>query len=420
MKFLHCADIHLDSPLLGLEGYDGAPVGDIRGATRKAFARLIEQALSERVAFLLIAGDLYDGDLPDYHTALFFARQMNLLREANIPVYIVKGNHDAANRITKTLKPPDNVHIFRDDAPSTKLVPGLDVVIHGQSFATPDVSTDLAAGYTPAVPGKLNIGLLHTCLAGGEGHLPYAPTTLQVLSAKNYDYWALGHVHRRSIVCRNPWVVFPGNLQGRHARETGEKSFEIVSFEADKVVSVEPQSVAAVLWQQVDIDASTAANRDAVLEKIQDALRSVVANEDRLCCIRVQVFGATPAHAAIASDPMRFHNEVRACAFEVAADQIWIEQVKVATSPSVQLEQLLRRNDPLAEVVRQFSVARQDAGLQQQLVASLSDLQQKLSLFPELAYGPDARRLDSPDYLAQMLEEAQSDFLARMLPGEEQ
>jgi DNA repair exonuclease SbcCD nuclease subunit len=419
MKFIHCADIHLDSPLLGLEAYDGAPVGEIRGATRKAFERLIQQAVIEQVAFVLIAGDLYDGDQPDYHTALFFNRQMAVLRDANIPVYVVKGNHDAANKITKTLKPPKNVHIFREDAASTEFVPGLNVAIHGQSFATQDVSEDLAANYSAAIPGKLNIGLLHTCLAGTEGYLPYAPTNVNVLHSKGYDYWALGHVHCRTIVCRDPWVVFPGNLQGRHARETGEKTFEIVKFEDDRILGIEPQSVAPVLWHHLRVDASMASNRDAVLEQIEDAFRRMIADEDRLCCTRVEVMGMSRAHASIAADQVRFQNDVRACALDVAADQIWVERVKLGTTPAIELEQLLLRNDPLAEVLRQFTAAHDDAGLQQQISSSLSDLEQKLALFPELAAGVEARKVTAPDYLTKMLQEAQSDFLARVLPAEE-
>src|SRR4051794_31829790 len=110
--FVHAADIHLDSPLRGLERYEGAPVEHLRSATRRAFERLVQFCLDDAVAFLLLAGDLYDGDWPDYNTGLFFAKQMARLREAGIPVYIVRGNHDAANVITSSLRLPDNVHTF--------------------------------------------------------------------------------------------------------------------------------------------------------------------------------------------------------------------------------------------------------------------------------------------------------------------
>src|SRR5579872_1133012 len=104
MKFIHCADIHLDSPLAGLDRYEWAPVAEIRGATRRAFENVIGLALEEEVRFLVIAGDLYDGDWRDYNTGLFFVKQMSLLNDAGIPVYLIKGNHDAESKITRRLR----------------------------------------------------------------------------------------------------------------------------------------------------------------------------------------------------------------------------------------------------------------------------------------------------------------------------
>ena len=120
--FLHAADIHLDSPLLKLEHYDGAPVEDLRSATRRALENLVELAIVERVDFVLIAGDLYDGDWKDYNTGLYFVSQMTRLREAGIPVFIIAGNHDAASKMTKTLRLPDRVFLFPTDKPDTSIL----------------------------------------------------------------------------------------------------------------------------------------------------------------------------------------------------------------------------------------------------------------------------------------------------------
>lgn len=116
-KFIHAADVHLDSPLRGLERYEGAPVDEIRGAVRRAFINLIDMCIRERVKFLVLAGDLYDGDLLDYQTGLFFAAQMSRLRASGIKVYIVLGNHDAQSEVTKGVRLPDNVHLFSADTP---------------------------------------------------------------------------------------------------------------------------------------------------------------------------------------------------------------------------------------------------------------------------------------------------------------
>ncbi len=122
LRFLHAADIHLDSPLRGLERYEGAPVEEIRGATRRAFENLVDLAVSEKVAFLLLAGDLYDGDWKDYNTGLFFAAQMRRLDEAGIPVFLIAGNHDAASQITRSLRPPSNVTVLSTKKPETRLI----------------------------------------------------------------------------------------------------------------------------------------------------------------------------------------------------------------------------------------------------------------------------------------------------------
>ena len=158
VRFIHCADIHLDSPLRGLERYEGAPVEEVRGATRRAFDNLIQSAIRERVDFVVIAGDLYDGDWPDFNTGLFFAKGMAQLGESGIPVYVVRGNHDAASKLTRALPLPKNVHLFPDKAPKTLTDDNLGLAVHGQSFATAAVLDDLAGAYPDAHSGLLQFG----------------------------------------------------------------------------------------------------------------------------------------------------------------------------------------------------------------------------------------------------------------------
>ena len=140
-RFLHAADIHLDSPQRGLDRYEGAPVVECRGATRRALENLVDLALAERVAFTVIVGDLYDGDWPDYNTGLFFGKQMVRLRDGGIPVFMIRGNHDAANKMTKDLKLVDNVHVLSSQQAETLVLEDLGVAIHGQSFPTQAVLT---------------------------------------------------------------------------------------------------------------------------------------------------------------------------------------------------------------------------------------------------------------------------------------
>ncbi|MCL4428164.1 MAG: DNA repair exonuclease [Deltaproteobacteria bacterium] len=248
IKFIHAADIHLDSPLRGLENYEGAPVEEIRGATRKALVNLIDLALEEKVSFVIISGDMYDGDWKDYNTGLFLLRQLSKLTSNGMNVFIVKGNHDAESKITKDLKLPQGIKIFSSKQPETVSLESKGIAIHGQSFATPAVKEDLASNYPPAVKDMFNIGVLHTSVNGREGHENYAPCSIDTLKSKNYNYWALGHIHKKEILSENPWIVFPGNIQGRHIKETGFKGCMIVSIEEDSNVSVEFRNLYSLVW----------------------------------------------------------------------------------------------------------------------------------------------------------------------------
>lgn len=158
---------------------------------------------------------------------------LTFIHTADIPVCIIAGNHDAASRMTRTLRLPDNVHLFPTDRTHTILLEGPGIAVHGQGFSAPAVKKNLAERYPDALPGYFNIGMLHTCATGREGHEPYAPCRLDDLIARGYHYWALGHVHQRETLCEDPPVIFPGNLQGRHIRETGPKGCMIVSAADD-------------------------------------------------------------------------------------------------------------------------------------------------------------------------------------------
>lgn len=274
MKFIHAADIHLDSALHGLERYEGAPVDEIRSATRRAFDNLIELAIEEEVAFILLAGDLYDGDWKDYNTGLYFMQHMARLCDAGIRVFIVAGNHDAASQITKHLRLPDNVTLFSTKHPETVVLEDLNVAIIGQGFATRAVTDDLSQAYPQGDPQLFNIGLLHTCLDGKPGHEPYAPCSVDGLRSKGYQYWALGHIHKREEVSQDPWIVFPGNIQGRHIREVGPKGCTLVRVESGEIASVEHRDLDVMRWARCEIDVSASETMDELFEQVSEGLQS--------------------------------------------------------------------------------------------------------------------------------------------------
>lgn len=414
MKFIHAADIHLDSPLRGLERYDGAPLDEMRSATRKALENLVRLGIEEQVAFVLIAGDVYDGDWKDYNTGLFFARQMARLREAGIKVFLIRGNHDAASQITRELTLPENVYEFPSRKPETVLLENLGVAIHGQSFPVQAVTEDLSASYPLAKDGFFNIGLLHTAAGGREGHENYAPCTVAGLLSKGYDYWALGHVHQREDLHRDPWIVFPGNLQGRHARETGSKGCTLVSVVNGRVQSVEHRPLDVARWCQCVVIAEGVTDLEEVLDRTHRALLAELeAGEGRLLAVRLIVRGPCRAHRILSTQHEHFVNECRALATDLGAGQVWVEKVQIQTRPELDLDELAKRQDPLGDLLRFIRGLPANEAALGELLKQFRPLHQKLPL--ELRQGADAMSLDDPAILREILPEVEQILLPRLL-----
>lgn len=414
-KFIHAADIHLDSPLRGLERYEGAPVEQIRQATRRALANLVELAIDERVAFVLIAGDLYDGDWPDYNTGLYMVGQLRKLREAGIPVFLISGNHDADNKMTLKLDFTGVAELLSTDAPETRFLEEVGVAIHGQGFATAAVTDDLSLQYPARVSGYFNIGMLHTCASGLDGHAPYAPCSLDGLRSKQYDYWALGHVHTRQC----PWaghetIAFPGNVQGRHIRETGSKGCLLVTVEDDDRARSEFRPLDVFRWERCTVDATSAAAGSDVLDLFTDELHALVNRSDGLpLAVRVEVVGPSEAHGDLASSPERWVNEIRARAIHDAAERVWLEKIQLRTTAPVSggLDAL---DGPLRELLAIVQEIRNDDQRLQEADGELADLRRKLAaeLSPEEL---DAIAPGDPTWLGGVLGQIEQMLVGRLL-----
>ncbi len=215
--------------MLGLASKDADVAAQFIEATRNALSTLVSKAIDLAVDFIVIAGDIYDGDWKDNKADLFFNREMARLQRAGIPVYLLRGNHDAVSVVTKTITLPDNVFEFPTNRPGTFRIDRLKVALHGQGFAERSATENLAIGYPRREQGWFNIGVLHTSLSGREPHAPYAPCSVDDLRSRGYDYWALGHVHQFEEVSADPLVIFAGNLQGRSVREVGAKGAVLVT-----------------------------------------------------------------------------------------------------------------------------------------------------------------------------------------------
>lgn len=330
MKFVHCADVHLDSPLRGLSAYEGAPSERIRGASRRALERVVKLAIDEQAELVIFAGDLFDGDRDDVSTAMFLQRQLHVLASADIAVAIAFGNHDAANDITYRLRPPEGVFVFPSEAPATFAVERAGVVLHGQSYASRAVLDDLSLGYPAPSSGGLNVGVLHTSLDGRPGHDPYAPCSPEHLAAMGYAYWALGHVHSRELINRDGVdLAFPGNLQGRHVRETGPKGVLLVEHDGYSVSSISPRDLAPVRWERCTFDLVAEQSADDVLGSLVASMTAIQAqSEAELTAVRVEVTVSTAVHERWLADAVQLEAQLRADATG-DGDSLWIERVLV-------------------------------------------------------------------------------------------
>ncbi len=348
--FLHAADIHLDSPLKNLATREDAPVETIRGAARRAFDNLVQLAITEKAQFLLLAGDLYDGSWKDYNTGLFFIERMRRLGQAGIKVFLVSGNHDAASRITKTLRLPDNVVHFSAGKPETFQIDELDVAIHGQSYATRAISKNLALAYPDPIPGLFNIGLLHTGLSGRPGHEPYAPCTRDELIHKGYDYWALGHIHQREEVCSDPWIVFPGNLQGRHIRETGAKGATLVQVENGQVVNVSARDLDVARWSFCQVDCEQVDSEETLMNRVGSQFQQETEQADgRPLMLRLELRGSCPFHGELIRDSRYWQSALAGLAIDTG--DIWLEKVLFHTKRLQDIYPATLEGTPLAGIL---------------------------------------------------------------------
>lgn len=341
-SFLHCADLHLDCPLQGLPIRDDVNastfVRNVRDATRIAFQNMISQAIAEQVSFVILAGDIFDGSRIDTKTGFFFVEHLRKLKEADIHVYLVWGNHDAECLFAKELALDEEfVHVFPSDEPTSIQVEGLpNVVIHGQSYPTRDVTENLASHYPDPHKGKFNIGVLHCNVGNVSEHESYAPCSLNQLKNHGYQYWALGHVHSHEVLSDSSggYVVYPGNLQGRHVRETGPKGAVIVHVENNIVQSLEFVDCSCVHWYQLTTQVDERFN---TVEEVLDLVATEITNVSdypNTQVVRVTLQGSTVLHEELHfTDDIGEVNLVDSLEFRVRSKKsnVFIERVDLRT-----------------------------------------------------------------------------------------
>lgn len=347
IRFIHAADIHLDSLMKGIRS-DRAGIDPkvFRESTRSALTNLVNWAIAERVDFVTLGGDIYDGDWRSFETGLFFVREMTRLRDAGIPIVSIRGNHDAKNKMTRDLPLPDNFTMLGTDEPeSFEIVPG--VIVTGQSFGKEAETGNLVAAY-PANDSRdaIRIGLLHTSLAGGsrDGHDNYAPCDLGDLFRKRYHFWGLGHIHQAGWMNRpgDTPVLYPGNLQGRHPKETGEKGAWAITLADDgSLTDRQFRTLDATRWETTTIDISDLASTDDCWDAVETGLKSIAAAaRDRPIAVRLGFAGRSAIHHQLLrlseKDEATLISNCQNAANLACRDRIWIESVDLrSTAPRI-------------------------------------------------------------------------------------
>lgn len=264
ITFIHAADLHLDSPMIGLKTLPHAIFKRLQESTFQALKKLVDTAIVNNVDFVIIAGDLYDEEDRSVRAQIRFRNEMNRLAQCGIPVYIVHGNHDHLSGTRFNMEMPNNVHIFAEKV-EMKSFEKANIFVHlyGFSYPTRHVHDKMIDQYKIMGGADYHIGILHGNIEGNYEHGQYAPFHLNDLLKKDFNYWALGHIHKRAILNENPTIVYPGNIQGRNKKETGEKGFYLVQLN-QKEVELQFIESSDIIWKKLVVDASNVSKFDEI------------------------------------------------------------------------------------------------------------------------------------------------------------
>lgn len=413
-RFVHTADIHLDSPLRSLALRDPQLAELIGNATRRAFVSIIDLCLREQADALLLAGDLYDGEQTSMKTARFLAEQVRRLHEAGIHTFIVRGNHDALSKITKELTfPGETVKVFGGRAETISIERGgqaYAVAIHGVSFADARAEESPLPKFKPPVEGAVNIALLHTSLGGAAGHDPYAPCSVAELDDAGFEYWALGHIHKRSVYRNRSTIVMPGMPQGRDVGESGPKSVTLVTIADDRSIELEERATSIVEFESVSVDVDGITDWPGVVEAIAKSLRparkQVTAGH---LVARLRLEGSTPLAWRLQCDSDLLTTEAADQAFAIGTT--WVEKLELACRPPIAAPGT--SGDPAAELRR--IVGEEvigSAAYRKELGEIAATLLAQLPPESRGALGSDQREFEST--LVERAEEGAEEVFARL------
>ena len=385
LRFIHAADLHLDSPFRGVGEVSSELRDQLQDSTLGALHRIVDHTIDSKADFLLIAGDLYDSRDRSLRALLAFRRQMERLAERDISVYIVHGNHDPLNGWGSEFQLPPNVTTFTGRADTEPFIRrGREVAsITGVSYTRERVMENLAASFHPTAGAPYSVAMLHANVGSQTGHADYAPATVEELRASGFDYWALGHVHTRSVLATEPClVVYPGNPQGRHARESGPRGCYQVDVDSHGRAHLQFIETNLVRWAHLHISIVGHSRLSGLIDAMLACGRETAAAFEGLTVVRCTINGNGSLHRELRKDGIE--EDLR----EELNTVIATESVRIATGPELDLESLARTETLVSDFVSLTKRALEDPAIRQKFAESLAPLFRRKELSP-----PDDARL---------------------------
>ncbi|WP_160647999.1 metallophosphoesterase family protein [Chengkuizengella marina] len=420
-RFIHAADLHLDSPF---KGYMNIPSEEItsyiKNSTFIALQAMVDLAIREKVQFIVLSGDIFDLADRSLRAQIRFQKEMLKLGEYNIQVFIIHGNHDPEDGSRADLQWPDHIHFFPSN--QVEMIPAYDTNgqeiahIYGISYPTKSVTSNLTKKFNITDVNQYNIALLHTNLDGNPNHDNYAPSQKEDLLQLAVNYWALGHIHSRQIVHENPHIVYPGNIQGRSVRELGERGCYIIDVDETKATRLTFVSLEAVRWIHHKIKITDLKNEQDLKNIIDKQLKILEEDKEyKPTIVRFTFEGHGPLH--------HFLNEninIKELLLEyqeytiesLKSDQffVWIESFKVNTSPEISRDQYMDDSHYLGDLLRISQHLLNDS-------KELQDFKEEalFSMKSHLKAGKYLREMDSEQQRTEWLKRAEELVLYLLL-----
>lgn len=281
IRILHCSDLHLDSPFVGVQQLDPETAELLRNSIFNAFRCLVDAAIENNVDLLTVGGDVYDSADHGLHSLVRFNDQLRRLSVAGIPCCIVAGNHDPLKKRRLGANLPDNCFLF-SDKPSVielKTNSGQQINVYGVSYGVNAVTDNLAKKLINIYEDNegINIALLHCNVGGATNHENYAPCSINELKKAPFHAWLLGHVHERKVLSEaDPLILYPGNIQGRHIKEIGRRGGYLISFHETGAPQTEFLPVSQVLWQTGKTLIDDLEDLEALVERIDHDFENLI------------------------------------------------------------------------------------------------------------------------------------------------